>query len=151
MSTPGLVLEGFSPRPLSLLFCLSEVCCAQGSFSGGFLQKQPKWISHQCNFAFLLCQPLACNWRVFSCSLVTFELYLTGWPCPRGLARYFQADGFLSNPLFTLPKLFAINVPFFQPQFIQFAMKHVLQNHGNIIRNKKKRGKAQMNFLTAWL
>ena len=114
---------GFFLRPLSPLFCLSEVCCAHRSFSRGFLQKRPKWISHQCNFAFLLCQPLACYWRVFSRSLATFELYLTGWPCPRGLARYFQADGFLSDPLFTLPKLFAVNVPFFQSQFIQFAMK----------------------------
>ena len=75
---------------------------------------------------------LACYWRVFSRSLVTFELYLTGWPCPRGLARYFQADGFLSNPLFTLPKLFAINVPFFQPQFI--APK--LQRRGLVFKGK---------------
>ena len=41
-------------RSHSLLFCLSEVARAQSSFSRGFVQKRPNWISQQCNLAFLL-------------------------------------------------------------------------------------------------
>ena len=76
---PWPATGGFFPRPLSLLFCLSEVCCAHRSFSRGFLQKRPKWISHQCNFAFLLCQPLAAtvHWGVQ-------YLYVMGHPYPSG-------------------------------------------------------------------